>query len=150
MLAHAQRLIRSYRHWFDRDLLPPDGTPLEQAQRLYPAPFAVLSHGTEADPILNYGNATALRLWEASWDDFVHMPSRLTTEPELRELRRRLMAELTARGSFAGMSGRRISRGGRRFQISDASLWDVLTENGEFMGQAATFSKWQMLDEDIP
>ena len=39
-----------------------------QARELYRASFAVLSHDTEADPLLNYANQAALTLFELSWN----------------------------------------------------------------------------------
>jgi hypothetical protein len=38
--------------------------PSDVAQFLFEAPFVVVSHGIEANPILNYGNKKALTLWE--------------------------------------------------------------------------------------
>jgi len=31
---------------------------------MFEAPFVLISHGTEDDPILNYGNRVALWLWQ--------------------------------------------------------------------------------------
>ena len=55
-------------------------------------PFVLVAHGTEADPVLNYGNATALALWEMSWEELTRTPSRLTAEAPNREERARLLA----------------------------------------------------------
>ena len=74
-------LLNSYVHWTQTELIDRHGTPLEQAQRLFAAPFVVASHGREAEPILNYGNAQALKLWEMNWEEFITTPSRLTAEP---------------------------------------------------------------------
>ncbi len=46
----------------------------------------MVSHGTESDPIFNYGNRKALELWELSWDDFIEMPS--------KNLRRKLFGKV--------------------------------------------------------
>ena len=128
-----------------RDLLPGILNPAELARCLYEAPFVVVSHGTEADPILNYGNAAAQTLWEMSWDELTRTPSRLTAEAPVREERARLLAAVSARGFIDDYSGIRISKSGRRFQIAKATVWNLITERGERCGQAATFDCWEFL-----
>ena len=76
-----QLLLDSFRRWLGRDLIERKGSPEEQAKTLYQAPFVVVSHGMESDPILNYGNKIALDLWELDWERFIMTPSRLTAEP---------------------------------------------------------------------
>lgn len=51
------------------------------ADALYRAPFVVLSHGTEPDPLFNDANLTAQRLSEMTWAQITAMPSRLSAEP---------------------------------------------------------------------
>ena len=51
--------------------------PDYQAHALFQSPFAVVSHGMEEDPLLNYGNQVALELWELTWEQLVKTPSRL-------------------------------------------------------------------------
>ena len=62
--SHSRLLLDSYRRATWRDLLVPVPGQGEAAAALFRAPFVLLSHGTEADPVLNYGNAAALKLWE--------------------------------------------------------------------------------------
>ena len=57
--AHVQWLLDSFARLLGRELMARAGSVEEQAERLLHAPFVVVSHGTEADPILNYGNASA-------------------------------------------------------------------------------------------
>ena len=105
----------------------------------------LVSHGTEADPVLNYGNAAALALWEMSWAELTRTPSRLTAEAPNRAERARLLAAVTARGFIDDYSGIRISKTGRRFIISQATVWNLLTEQGKPYGQAAMFGAWEFL-----
>ena len=65
-------------------MLPASGDTCADAKALFEAPFAVLAHGTQPDPIFFYGNATALRLWEMSFEAFTRLPSRMSAEPMLR------------------------------------------------------------------
>ena len=145
VITHTQLLARSFRKWTGRDLLPGLFNPLGLAKNTFEAPFVVVSHGTETDPVLNYGNQAALDLWEMSWGEFTRTPSRLTAEMPNRKERARLLEIVTRDGFIDNYSGVRISKGGRRFEISDATVWNLISEKGEPCGQAATFSQWKFL-----
>jgi hypothetical protein len=145
-VAHALTLAHSFRKFTGRDLLPGVTDGRELAEELFHAPFVVVSHGTEADPILNYGNAAALALWEMSWDELTRIPSRLTAETPLREERARLLAAVAARGFIDDYAGVRISKSGRRFRIEQATVWNLVDADGAPCGQAATFAAWEFLD----
>jgi hypothetical protein len=145
VIAHTQILARSLKHWTGRELLPGVSDPVELAQKVFEAPFVLVSHGTEADPVLNYGNASALALWEMSWEELTRTPSRLTAEAPNREERARLLEAVTARGFIDDYSGVRISKSGRRFRIRRATVWNLLTEKNEPCGQAAMFDHWEFI-----
>jgi MEKHLA domain. len=141
---HLARVLNSYRKWTGEELLElMVGESL--AEQLNRTGRVLLSHGTETDPILNYGNETALALWEMAWDDFVRMPSRLTAEPMEREEREKLLDEVKAKGYSKSYTGVRVSRTGRRFQIENAAIWNVEDEKGRMIGQAASFPSWTEL-----
>jgi hypothetical protein len=145
LVTQTQCLARSFKKWTGRDLLAGSFSPEELAMKLFHAPFVIVSHGTQSDPILNYGNRAALDLWEMSWDEFTRTPSRLTAETAKREARAKAMEIVTRQGVFENYSGVRISKTGRRFEISGATIWNLLSETGELQGQAATFSEWKFL-----
>ena len=145
VIAQTQIIARSLKHWTRRHLLPGVLSPAELAEKTFHAPFVLVSHGTEADPVLNYGNATALALWEMSWEELTRTPSRLTAEAPNREERSRLLAAVTARGFIDDYSGIRISKTGRRFRIAQATVWNLLSESGLPCGQAARFERWEFL-----
>ena len=145
ILAHTQLLARSLRQWTGRELLPGVTDARELARRVFAAPFVLVSHGTEADPILNYGNQTALTLWEMSWAELTSTPSRFTAEAPNREERARLLAEVTRRGFIDNYSGVRIAKSGRRFRIARATVWNLLAAAGAPCGQAAMFEQWEFL-----
>jgi hypothetical protein len=150
VVQQSQRICRSYQHWLGQPLLPEADAlnPAQLALALYAAPFVVLSHGTEADPILNYGNQVALNLWQTHWSDLTAMPSRLTAEPMERQERAQFLAQVAEKGYFDGYRGIRIARNGQRFWIEHATVWTVLDEQDQAVGQAATFATWKMLLED--
>lgn len=144
---HALLLLDSFARVVGRELLPRDGSADEQAGRLLAAPFVVVSHGTEADPLLTYGNLAALELWEMTSEQFRGTPSRLTAEPVHRNERARLLERTRRDGFVDDYSGIRISRTGRRFRIERAIVWNLLEHDGTLRGQAATFTDWTRLHD---
>ena len=149
-IAQTQILLDSYRRWTGCELLPRDGSPGDQSVALYHAPFVVVSHGIESDPILNYGNRTALTLWEMPVETFLQTPSRMTAEPLHRDERARLLERTNRDGFVDDYQGIRISSTGRRFRIDRATVWNLLDATGHPVGQAATFSEWRFLDSAAP
>ena len=142
---HLQRLVNSFRHFSGRDFiaLPPN---TDLVHFLHEAPFALVSHGTEADPIFNYANKTAQRLWEMDWDEFTSTPSRLSAEPMRREEREQLLHQVAQFGFAENYEGIRISKTGKRFWIRNTTVWNVLDEQGHYIGQAASYSKWDFIE----
>lgn len=139
VIRHSQRLLQSFQYWTGRSLLNTSGSLVEIAQQLFEAPFVLVSHGTEPDPIFNYGNRKALELWELDWEQFTQMPSRKTAELAVQAERDRLLAETVTQG-FSHFSGIRISSTGQRFQIEDGIIWNVVDEQHQRCGQAAIYS----------
>jgi len=150
IITHSECLVRSLAHWTGRDLAPGVTDPRERSRLLFTAPFVLVSHGTEADPILNYGNQSALTLWDTSWDALTRMPSRLTAEAPNRDERALLLERVTRDGFIADYSGVRISSTGRRFRITQATVWNLITPEGRPCGQAAMFSDWTFLPPQPP
>ncbi|MFM8890179.1 MAG: MEKHLA domain-containing protein [Planctomycetia bacterium] len=144
-VAHVQLLLDSFARFVGRELLPRDAPALEQARMLFEAPFVVVSHGIEADPVLNYGNRTALGLWEMAWESLTRTPSRLTAEPVHRDERARLLERTRSAGFVDDYAGIRVSSSGRRFRIEQAIVWNLVDSSGMLRGQAATFDRWTPL-----
>ncbi|MDP3092595.1 MAG: MEKHLA domain-containing protein [Nitrospira sp.] len=146
LVTWSQLLLDSFRRWTGRDLLIRTGTPDAQAQALFAAPFVVVSHDTQTDPMLNYGNRQALDLWELSWAQLTSTPSRLTAEAMNRDERARMLAAAERQGYYSGYRGIRISSTGKRFLVEDATVWNVVDDRGIRAGQAATFARWTMME----
>lgn len=123
----------------------PDLTDATFAKALYNAPFIVVSHNTDADPIFNYGNRVALELFELTWDEFTALPSRHSAEPPNREERSRLLQAVTTQGYSKGYQGIRKSKTGKRFRIEEVTVWNLLDVQGTYHGQAAIYSQWTYL-----
>jgi hypothetical protein len=144
-ITHSAALLNSYCERTGRDLIERRGDAAGEAERLLNAPFVVVSHGAEADPLLNYGNRVALALWELTPAQLLETPSRLTAEPMLRDAREKLLAQTARDGFVSGYEGVRISATGRRFRISNVTVWNVTDAEGKPAGQAATFGRWTFL-----
>ncbi|RPI76676.1 MAG: MEKHLA domain-containing protein, partial [Planctomycetaceae bacterium] len=134
-IAHTQILLDSYRHWIGAELISRTGSAEDQARALFEAPFVVVSHGVQDDPILNYGNRTALRLWEIDIGQLLQTPSRLTAEPMHRHERARLLERTAEQGYVDDYRGVRIATSGKRFRIDQATVWNLRDTAGERVGQ---------------
>jgi hypothetical protein len=133
---HALDLCYSYQQLLKKTLIQPDNNG-SLIQQLFNAPFALLSHGLEDDPIFNFGNQTALSLFEYNWDDFTQLPSRLSAKPVDQNERQRLLDAVSQHGFIDNYAGIRIASSGREFLIENALVWNVIDKDGRYCGQAA-------------
>lgn len=147
LLEHIQLLLYSFHHWTGKDLLPISNyqSSVEIANSLFKADFVIVSHGTQADPILNYGNQKALDLWKMDWQTLTSTPSRYTAEPMERGEREQLLAQAKSQGYISNYRGIRIASNGDRFYIDRAIIWNVVDQQGKLWGQAATFRNWDAI-----
>jgi MEKHLA domain len=145
IIEWTEILLTSYRQLLGRELLECSGSRSEHSKLLYTAPSVVMSHGTQSDPVLNYGNQVALDLWEMDWTMFTQTPSRSTAEPVNQAAREVMIAQAKHQGFIDNYQGIRISRSGRRFEIDRATIWNLTDLQGQPRGQAATFASWQYL-----
>lgn len=145
--GRTQLILDSYRRFTRRELVARDGDAAHEARALFEAPFVVVAHDTRDDPVLMYGNRTALRLWEMDLATLLRTPSRLTAEPVAREERERMLTQARQKGYIDDYRGVRIASSGRRFAIESAIVWNLVDASGRPAGQAATFSSWRFLDE---
>ncbi|MDZ4788771.1 MAG: MEKHLA domain-containing protein [Blastochloris sp.] len=146
LLEHTNLLLTSYKHWLKRDLIVQTGDPERDAELLFLAPCVVVSGGSEADQLLNYGNQAALDLWEIPFETFCGTPSRLTAEPMHRSARAEFLKRVRNFGFVENYQGVRISSSGQRFKIKKATVWNLLTAGGSYAGQAAAFSAWSFCE----
>jgi uncharacterized membrane protein len=150
----TQILLDSYRQLIGSELIERDRfssrdaaqTLIKQAQLLYTAPFVVVSHDTQSDPVLNYGNQVALDLWEMDWQTLTQTRSRNTAEPMNQTTRQEMLARAHNQGFISDYQGVRISSSGRRFLIDRATIWNLIDAAGQPCGQAATFATWKYLE----
>lgn len=141
---HAKNIIQSYKKWTGKDLVHVNNEA-DLLDQLYHAPIIVLSHGIENDPILNFGNREALKLWEMDWETFIKTPSRLTAEPMEREERDRFFEIVAEKDFVDNYTGIRISSNGTRFYIVNATVWNLVDEEETYKGQAASFKEFKYI-----
>ncbi len=108
---------------------------------LYDLPAVVLAHGLEDPPIFFYANRAAQGLFEYDFATLTSLPSRESAQPDAREVRAAFLEEVRTQGYVANYSGIRIAASGRRFQIEDAFVWNIVDAHGERLGHAATFGE---------
>jgi hypothetical protein len=142
---HAELILSSLFRMTGRNLVDSDLSCKDRYRLLFEAPFCVVSHNTEADPVFNYGNKAALELFEMTWNKFTSLPSRFSAEQQNREERQKLLARVTEHGFIEDYKGVRISSSGKRFLVEDSIVWNMMDENGAYRGQAAVLYKWSEL-----
>jgi hypothetical protein len=128
----------SYRRIVGSNLVPGALTQREAVRWLYEdAPFGLLAHDTAADPIFVYGNKSAQKRFEYSWDELTALPSRLSAEAPEREARANFLRQVSENGYVDNYEGIRISKSGKRFPISGVTVWQLIDVDGTIRGQAA-------------
>jgi len=142
---HVQLMLDSFHRCTGDVLFNSTFLGVALAEEIFNAPFVLISHGIEKDPIFNYANQTALKLFGMTWQEFTHMPSRYSAEQPNRDERARLLAEVTSKGFISNYSGIRIAKDGSRFKIDKAVVWNLTDQKGKFFGQAAYFRNWRSL-----
>jgi len=135
-----RHIVESYRRLTGKALIndvPEDIAALRAA--VWNAPRAIVAHGTEADPVFFYGNRLALQLFKMGFDEFARLPSRLSAEPLAQDAREKVLHKVAERGYIDGYSGMRIAQSGRRFMITECTIWNLADADGVHHGQAAVF-----------
>ncbi|MGN6208196.1 MEKHLA domain-containing protein [Asticcacaulis sp.] len=151
VIAYNRLMANSFQRFTGESILGATNaailTDAELAQAVFDAPQAIVSHGTEADPIFRYANARALRLWEMDWEAFIRLPSRLSAEvaSDIQSDRNALLKAALARGWVDDYTGIRIASTGQRFHIRNTTLWNVVDSQGVHHGQAAFIRDWRFL-----
>lgn len=141
---HAKLICESYARLLKKPLININSTQ-SLAEQLYEAPYILLSHGTQADPIFNFGNQAALQLFELTWTELTQLPSRFSAEAPNREERARLLDQVNRFGFIDNYQGVRISSSGKRFLIRQATVWNLYDDEDNYRGQAACFSDYKLL-----
>jgi len=146
--AYNRLMAQSFRRYTGHSIIDSGDESLSDqalAEAMYNAPQAIVSHGTEADPIFRYANRSALTLWEMDWEAFTRLPSRRSAEaePDIQSDRDALLKAALQKGWVDNYQGIRVSNTGRRFYIDQTVLWNVVDKDGVRHGQAAFIRQWR-------
>lgn len=140
LITTLSLLDNTYRHWTGERLPCALIDPHSRAAWIHQeAPYSLVFHNNDDDPVFTYGNDCALRCFKYSREVFCGMPSRFSASRVDREARQALLKVVTTRGMASGYTGYRVDRHGQPFMIYDGLVWEVLDETGTRLGQAALF-----------
>jgi hypothetical protein len=140
--AFFRLLAESYASLLGRSLAPKGMSEQAAAKWLYEdASFGVLAHTPAADPVFMYGNKAVQKRFEYSWQELTRLPSRLSAEAPNRAERQRFLDRVRRDGYASGYRGVRVTKTGKRFLIEDATLWQLIDEQGASCGQAVIIPK---------
>jgi len=133
------RLVtNSYRRLLGKSLVPAGMSDTEGATWLYAAaPFGLLAHDTQTDPVFIYGNSRAQAIFGYDWNEITALRSRLSAQSPEREARQAFLDQVTRDGFVTGYRGIRIAKCGQRFWIENATVWQLFDDSGVLRGQAA-------------
>ena len=98
-IEHIKNVLNSFEKLTGKTIINRT-TPEADFLEIESAEFVLVSHNGAEDPILNYGNQFALKLWEMSWNDFIKTPSRKTAEPDLRVKRGEMLSIVSKQGYY--------------------------------------------------
>tara|TARA_Y100001970_G_scaffold144480_1_gene177441 strand:- start:413 stop:892 length:480 start_codon:yes stop_codon:yes gene_type:complete len=133
----AEITIASYEHFIGESVVDCKDKFSSSSEALFHLKHPLLVHDTQSDPIFCYGNLLALKIFEYNWKELLKLPSRLSAEVTQQKDRSKMMKEIQKTGYAKGYSGIRITKTGKRIQIEDTTIWNLLGPNSQFSGQAA-------------
>jgi MEKHLA domain len=108
--------------------------------------FGILSHGTQSDPIYNYGNRASLALFEYTLETLCQTPSRYSTIETLVNERARLIQSIESVGHGMISDAIRVTSCGKLFTIKTVFVWNVYDDYGTRIGLAAWYDRSQVTD----
>eukprot|EP00977_Amphora_coffeiformis_P013038 scaffold3339_cov174-Amphora_coffeaeformis.AAC.6 len=103
--------------------------------------YAVLSHGTQSDPVYNYFNKGALLQFEWPELEVYSLPSRYSAPEILRDGREEEIKSAVEQDVMTIPTATRQSKHGALFQLTNVTLWNVYDDEGERVGQTAIFDR---------
>lgn len=138
---HISILARNYQSYFHQPILP--GICDDQLlDAIWQGDFVVLSHGIGDDPVFNFANLCAQKLFEMDYSTITQLPSRKSAGPSTQQERDHLLAQVTRKGCIDDYRGIRVSASGKQFYIEQAKVWNLADGAGNYYGQAAMFHSW--------
>ncbi|MDB5272293.1 MAG: hypothetical protein JWO58_660 [Chitinophagaceae bacterium] len=143
-IKHSHLLVESYQRICGKKF-PLNNLITSLPEALYTSEYVIVSHGIENDPVFNYANQAAQRLWGMNWETFTQLPSRSSAREDKVEKRDAALKEAFRKGYISGYEGIRIDATGKEFYIRNVTLWNIADAAGVQQGQAAIFNTWEYL-----
>ena len=141
---HVKNILDSFEKLTGKEIIK-RSSPERDYKNIKSGHFVLVSHNGLEDPILNYGNSFALKLWEMDWNSFIQTPSRNTAEKDKQGKRQEILEIVNKQGYLEAYEGIRISSTGKRFLIKEALIWTVFNKEKKKICQAAFFDKIEYL-----
>ena len=98
--------------------------------------FAVLSHGTQEDPIYHYFNRGSLELFERTAEEIFTLPSRFSAPESERQKRAQIVSDVAVECRTLPEI-LRVTKTGKLFRAQNVIYWNVYNDEGTRLGQSA-------------
>lgn len=112
--------------------------------------FGILSHGTQPDPIYNYGNRASLILFDQTLENLCKTASRYSTVESLMEDREQLIQQINSVGHGTISNAIRTTTKGKLFVMETIWIWHVYHPDGRRIGLAALYDRSKVKDYKGP
>jgi len=103
------------------------------------APYSILVHDTQSDPVYIYVNQRAISCFKYTLEEFLTTPSRLSATESTQDERNHLFDTARKNGIAYNYTGPRVDKYGNIFNINDCIVWEVRKNDGTKIGEAALF-----------
>lgn len=109
--------------------------------------YAVLSHGTQEDPVFCYSNVAAREAFQYTEDELYQLPSRYSAPGGgERNSRQSIMDDVSNNNIWIIPSGIRQRKDKSLFEFRDVILWNVYNDRGIRLGQTAVYDQAKVTD----
>jgi len=134
-----ENVDRSFYHLTGRILSTPPGLPDRVAWLHESAPFSLVVHSADKDPVFLYLNNTGLNSFKYPVEEVLGYPSRFSAREEDRSEREVLLQRVSTAGIADSYNGVRVDKYGTPFSIFGGIVWQLFREDKTVWGQAALF-----------
>lgn len=137
-LYHQLALIEQNYQRYKGELLPVPAGITSRLEWIHQhAPYGLLAHNNNSDPVFIYANHHACQSFGYPIKQLLGMPSRFSAAATDRAERQQLLDTVSQRG-ISAYSGPRINSQGQTLMLYDGYVWQ-LYNNDQLYGQAALF-----------
>jgi hypothetical protein len=139
LIKHLEIIKNSYSE------LVGEALPLNESLNLIEAfddcIYPIASHDNSPEPLFNYANKAALKLFKMSLHDMIGMPSKASALSVNQHERSLFLKEVSLKGFIKHYQGQRVASDHSTFHIQDATVWNLINQDKKFYGQAVIIFK---------